>query len=222
MSEAPQGRAGLWTANPVLVNLLGLCPLLAVTNTVVNALLLGLATLAVLMGVNVVVAALRRTLVASVRIPLFVLIIASFVTSVDLLIDAFFHDLHVLIGLFIPLIVTNCTILAQAETIASRNSIGVALRSAIGTGIGFLGVLIALGAIRELFGRGTLFSGFDMLLGPAGARVEIDLPFDGALAFVLAPGAFLGLAALLALRNYIEHRKGDQTASPERLSAGKS
>jgi len=108
--------------------------------------------------------------------------------------------------LFIPLIVTNCTILAQAETVASRQPVSVAIRSAIGTGLGFLVVLLALGAIRESLGRGTLFSGFEMLIGETGAALEINLPFDGALAFVLAPGAFLGLAALLTLRNYLANR----------------
>jgi electron transport complex protein RnfE len=204
-------QRGLWSENPVLVHLLGLCPLLAVTNTVVNALLLGAATLVVLIATNLVVSLLRGALVRSVRIPLFVLIIASFVTSVDLLIDAWFHDLHVLIGLFIPLIVTNCTILAQAETVASRHSPGAALASAVGTGAGFLGVLIALGAIRELLGRGTLFSGFEMLLGERGSVLEINLPFDGALAFVLAPGAFFGLAALLVLRNTMIARSARHT-----------
>lgn len=208
---------GLWTDNPVLVHLLGLCPLLAVTNTVVNALLLGIATLLVLIATNVVVSTLRHAFVPSVRIPLFVLIIASFVTSVDLLIEAWFHDLHVLIGLFIPLIVTNCTILAQAETVASRNGISVAIRSAIGTGVGFLIVLLALGAIRETFGRGTLFSGFEMLFGERAALLEINLPFEGALAFVLAPGAFLGLAALLAMRNYLI---ANTSAEPESASEG--
>lgn len=213
MSETPDWlRRGLFAENPVLVHLLGLCPLLAVTNTVVNAILLGAATLLVLLGTNVVVSALRHALVASVRIPLFVLIIASLVTSIDLLIDAFFHDLHVLVGLFIPLIVTNCTILAQAETVASRHPLAVAVRSAIGTGAGFLAVLVALGAIREFFGRGTLFSGFEMLLGESGAGLEIDLPFDGALAFVLAPGAFLGLAALLTARNYLLLRRAKSSA----------
>ena len=207
---------GLWSENPVLVHLLGLCPLLAVTNTVVNALLLGSATLVVLLATNVVVSTLRRALVEGVRIPLFVLIIASFVTSVDLLIDAFFHDLHVLVGLFIPLIVTNCTILAQAETVASRNGILVAARSAIGTGIGFLAVLLALGAIRELFGRGTLFSGFEMLIGESGESLRIDFPIDGALAFVLAPGAFLGLAALLAARNYVIVRRAESKTAVSR------
>ncbi|MGD2167622.1 MAG: electron transport complex subunit RsxE [Gammaproteobacteria bacterium] len=204
MTATPQWLSrGLWSENPVLVHLLGLCPLLAVTTTVVNALLLGLATLAVLVATNTVVSILRHAFVTSVRIPLFVLIIASFVTSVDLLIDAWFHDLHRLVGLFIPLIVTNCTILAQAETVASRQGIAVAARSALGVGSGFLAVLLALGAIREIFGRGTLFSGFEMLIGEPGALLEVDLPFDGALAFVLAPGAFLGLAALLAVRNAV-------------------
>jgi len=208
MSDTPKWLSrGLWSENPVLVHLLGLCPLLAVTNTVVNALLLGAATLLVLLGTNIAVSIVRHALLESVRIPLFVLIIASFVTSVDLLIDAFFHDLHVLVGLFIPLIVTNCTILAQAETVASRHGLSVAVRSAIGTGCGFLAVLVALGAIRELFGRGTLFDGFEMLLGETGGALALDFPFDGALAFVLAPGAFLGLAALVTARNYLLLRR---------------
>jgi electron transport complex protein RnfE len=208
MSETKRWLSeGLWAGNPVLVHLLGLCPLLAVTTTVVNALMLGVATMAVLLCTNIFVSLLRGALVESVRIPLFVLIIASFVTSVDMLIDAFFHDLYVLVGLFIPLIVTNCTILAQAETVASRQNMGASALAALGTGAGFLGVLLALGAIRELFGRGTLFSGFDMLLGEPGRALEFDFPFDGALAFVLAPGAFLGLAALLAARNYCVQRR---------------
>jgi electron transport complex protein RnfE len=208
---------GLWAGNPVLVHLLGLCPLLAVTTTVVNALMLGIATMAVLLCTNVFVSLLRGALVESVRIPLFVLIIASFVTSVDMLIDAYFHDLHVLVGLFIPLIVTNCTILAQAETVASRQSMYASALAALGTGTGFLGVLLALGAVRELFGRGTLFSGFDMLLGEPGRALEFDFPFDGALAFVLAPGAFLGLAALLAARNYyIQRRDAARQQAAER------
>lgn len=210
MSATPEWFSrGIWAENPVLVHLLGLCPLLAVTGTVVNALLLGAATIVVLVATNVVVSALRHAFVPSVRIPLFVLIIASFVTSVDLLIEAWFHELYLLIGLFIPLIVTNCTILAQAETVASRQPVSVAIRSAIGTGLGFLIVLLALGAIRESLGRGTLFSGFEMLIGEAGSMLEINLPFEGALAFVLAPGAFLGLAALLALRNHLANRSAD-------------
>lgn len=209
----------LWNENPVLVHLLGLCPLLAVTNTVVNALLLGIATFVVLIATNVVVSALRHAFVQSVRIPLFVLIIASFVTSVDLLIDAWFHDLHLLVGLFIPLIVTNCTILGQAETVASRHGIAVAAASAIGTGTGFLAVLVMLGAIREALGRGTLFSGFQMLLGPFGERLQLNLPFEGALAFVLAPGAFLGLAALLAVRNHIETIRRERTKAPTDIRA---
>jgi len=200
-------RKGIWEQNPVLVHLLGLCPLLAVTTTVVNALVLGFATLAVLLATNMLVSTLRSVLIESVRIPLFVLIIASFVTSVDMLIDAFFHDVHVIVGLFIPLIVTNCTILAQAETVASRQRVVTAAVSALSTGAGFVCVLVALGAIRELFGQGTLFSGFEMLVGEHGRALEIDFPFDGALAFVLAPGAFLGLAALLAARNYYEQRR---------------
>jgi len=206
---------GLWGNNPALVQLLGLCPLLAVTTSVVNGLMLGLATTAVLLATNVLISLLRGFLIPAVRIPLFVLVIASFVTSVDLLINAFWHDLHQILGLFIPLIVTNCTILAQAETIASRRSPAAAAASALGTGLGFGFVLVLLGAMREIIGRGTLFSGFDMLLGPRAAGLELALPYDGMLAAVLPPGAFFGLAALVALRNSLTARKA---AGPDRYS----
>lgn len=201
-------RDGLWHANPALVQLLGLCPLLAVTTTVVNGLVLGLATAAVLMATNILVSMLRRALVPIVRIPLFVLIIASFVTTVDMLINALMHELHQTLGLFIPLIITNCAILAQAETVASRSNIGRAAMSGLGTGLGFAGVLIALGALRESFGLGTLFAGFEMVAGSVGASWRIDLPFDGMLAAVLPPGAFFGLAVLLVARNWISERLG--------------
>lgn len=190
-----------WESNPVLVQLLGLCPLLAVTTSVVNGLTLGLATTAVVLATNVLVSLLRRWLVPIVRIPLFVLIIASFVTSVDMLINALWPDLHEILGLFIPLIVTNCAILAQAETVASRNGVTVAAASGLGTGAGFTAVLILLGGLREAIGQGTLFAGFEMLLGDAGAGLQIDLPFGGMVAAILPPGAFFGLAALLAARN---------------------
>lgn len=190
-----------WQNNPVLVQLLGLCPLLAVTTSVVNGLMLGIATTAVVVATNALVSLLRRSLVPIVRIPLFVLIIASFVTSVDMLIEALWPDLHEILGLFIPLIVTNCAILAQAETVASRNGVVVAAASGLGTGLGFAVVLILLGGLREAVGQGTLFAGFEMLLGDFGAHLQIDLPFEGMVAAVLPPGAFFGLAAMLAVRN---------------------
>jgi electron transport complex protein RnfE len=198
---------GLWRNNAALVQLLGLCPLLAVTTTVVNGLTLGLATMAVLLATNTLVSLMRRSIVPVVRIPLFVLIIASLVTSIDLLTNALLFELHEILGLFIPLIITNCAILAQAETVASRRPVGQAALAGLATGLGFCLVLVVLGAMREIFGSGTLFAGMSMLLGARANGLAIDLPFDGMLVAVLPPGAFFGLAVLLALRSLIEQRR---------------
>lgn len=200
---------GLWRNNPALVQLLGLCPLLAVTTTVVNGLMLGLATTAVLMLTNVSISLMRRALVPVVRIPLFVLIIASLVTAIDLLTSALFFELHQTLGLFIPLIITNCAILAQAETVASRRPVPFSAASALAAGFGFCFVLIALGAVREIVGSGTLFANFDMVLGPGAAGLRLELGFDGMLIAILPPGAFFGLAALLAIRNLLTARNAD-------------
>jgi electron transport complex protein RnfE len=194
---------GLWSSNPSLVQLLGLCPLLAITTTVVNGLALGLATTAALVLTNAVISAIRRILIPVVRIPLFVLIIASLVTCIDLLTNAYLPDLHEVLGLFIPLIITNCAILAQAEMVASRRSIGVSALSGLAAGLGSTGVLVALGAIREVLGQGTLLAGLPLLFGHAADGLHLQLPFRGMLAVVLPPGAFFGLAILLALRNII-------------------
>ena len=168
--------------------------------------MLGLATTAVLLLTNMTISVIRSALEPVVRIPLFVLIIASLVTSIDLTIRALFFELHETLGLFIPLIITNCAILAQAETVASRRPVGYSTASAISTGIGFALVLIALGAIRELVGSGTLFAGLDMLFGPAATGLTLELGFDGVLIAVLPPGAFFGLAALLAIKNCLADR----------------
>ena len=194
---------GFWRNNVALVQLLGLCPLLAITTPLVTGLALGLATTAVLIATNSIVSLIRGALVSSVRILVFVLIIASLVTTVDLLTNAFFHDLHEVLGLFIPLIVTNCAILAQAETVASQQSIGKAALAGMAAGLGFAAVLIILGAFREVVGLGTLFSGLEMLLGDGAIGLELNLPFDGMLAAVLPPGAFFGLALLIAVRNFL-------------------
>jgi electron transport complex protein RnfE len=217
---APEGGAralaiaGLWRNNAALVQMLGLCPLLAITTTLVNGLALGLATAAVVTATNTVISLLRRSLVPIVRIPLFVLIIASLVTCIDLLSNALLDDLHQTLGLFIPLIVTNCAILAQAETVASRRPVHQAALSGFATGCGFLAVLVTLGALRELFGHGTLLAGFAMLAGDGARGLSIDLPFDGMLVAVLPPGAFFGLAVLLALRNWLS-RKPEVLPAPE-------
>jgi len=197
---------GLWRNNPALVQLLGLCPLLAVTTTFVNGFMLGLATTAVMLLTNVSISVMRAALVPVVRIPLFVLIIASLVTSIDLLTSALFYELHQTLGLFIPLIITNCSILAQAETVASRRPVGYSAASALAAGAGFLAVLVVLGSIREIFGSGTLFAGMTMILGPGAEALTVELGFDGMLIAILPPGAFFGLAALLAIRNIVTVR----------------
>jgi electron transport complex protein RnfE len=198
---------GFWRNNMALVQLLGLCPLLAVTTSVVNGLALGLATAGALTIANTVISMMRRALIPFVRIPLFVLIIAALVTCVDLLTNALLDDLHRMLGLFIPLIVTNCALLAQADTVASRRPVVEAFVSGLATGLGFLAVLVALGALRELLGHGTLLAGMPMLAGQGSAALELRLPFDGMLVAILPPGAFFGMAAILALRNWLTRER---------------
>jgi electron transport complex protein RnfE len=206
---------GVWRNNMALVQMLGLCPLLAVTTSAVNGFALGLATAGVLTLTNTVIAMMRRALIPFVRIPLFVLIIAALVTCIDLLTNAVLDDLHQILGLFIPLIVTNCAVLAQAETVASRKPVGEALLTGLATGLGFLGVLVVLGALRELLGHGTLFAGMPMLAGDGSAWLEMKLPYDGMLVAILPPGAFFGMAALLALRNRLTRERPTPAALPE-------
>lgn len=198
---------GLWRNNAPLVQLLGLCPLLAITTTFVNGLALGIATTLVLIATNTIISLARRLISPLVRIPVFVLLIAALVTSVDLLTNAFFYDLHEVLGLFIPLIITNCAILAQAETVASRSGAGKSALSGLATGLGFAAVLVLLGALREIVGKGSIFAGAEMLGGEPLAHLTIHLPFDGLLVAALPPGAFFGLAGLLALRNWYLARR---------------
>ena len=215
-------RDGLWSNNPALVQVLGLCPLLAVTSTVVNAIGLGLATLLVLMGSNLAVSLIRNFVGESVRLPAFVMIIASFVTCAELLMQAFTYELYQILGIFIPLIVTNCAILGRADAFASKTTPGPALLDGIMMGLGFLAVLVLLGGMRELIGQGTLFVDMNLLLGPMAADWVIR-PFEtypDVLFMVLPPGAFVGLGLLIALKNGIdnhlaERRKAvDVTAAP--------
>jgi electron transport complex protein RnfE len=204
-----------WRNNMALVQMLGLCPLLAVTTSVVNGFALGIATAGVLTLTNTVISMMRRALIPFVRIPLFVLIIAALVTCIDLLTNAVLDDLHQVLGLFIPLIVTNCAVLAQAETVASRKPVGEALVTGLATGGGFLAVLVALGGLRELLGHGTLFAGLSMLAGEGAGWLQLKLPFDGMLVAILPPGAFFGMAALLALRNRLTREPLPPAARPE-------
>lgn len=196
---------GLWHNNIALVQLLGLCPLLAVTTSVANALGLGAATLLVLAGSSLSVSLLRQRIPNSVRLPAFVMILASFATCTELLIQAFAYPLYQVLGIFIPLIVTNCALLGRAEAFASRHPPLPALADGLMVGLGFALVLILLGALREVFGQGTLFSGMDLLFGPAAADWQITLLADfQVLILLLPPGAFFGMGLLLAGKNLID------------------
>ena len=200
---------GAWRQNTGLVVLLGLCPLLAVTNTLINGLALGLATMLTLMVSNLSVSVMRGLLKPEIRIPAFVLIIASVVTVIELLMHAFFYDLFRVLGIFIPLIVTNCAIIGRAEAFASRNRPLPSLVDGFATGLGFCITLVLLGALRELTGRGTLFSGADMLFGEWAQVLTINIipNHPGFLLAMLPPGAFFGLALLIAGRKAWESRQ---------------
>ena len=201
---------GLWQQNTGLVVLLGLCPLLAVTGTVVNAIGLGLATTLTLVFSNLAVSLLRGVLRPEIRIPAYVLIIASVVTVIQLLMQAWFHDLYRILGIFIPLIVTNCAIIGRAEAFASRNPPLAALADGLATGLGFCLALVLLGALREIVGRGTLFSQAQLMFGEFGERLQLTLVPDhpGFLLAMLPPGAFIGLGLLIAGRSWLDSRSG--------------
>ncbi|GAA0540508.1 electron transport complex subunit E [Rheinheimera aquimaris] len=199
---------GLWKNNPGLVQLLGLCPLLAVTATVTNALGLGVATLLVLVGSNVTVSLVRNHVASEIRIPVFVLIIASLVTVVQLLMNAYTFGLYQSLGIFIPLIVTNCAIIGRAEAFASKNAPLPSALDGFMMGLGFMLVLLVLGAMRELLGQGTLFDGADLLLGDWAKmlRIEVFAVDSHFLLAMLPPGAFLGMGLLIALKNVIDNK----------------
>ena len=184
---------GVWRNNPALVQLLGLCPLLAVSQTLVTSLTLGLITLAVLVGANTLISLLKRTLVDTVRLPLQILVIATMVSAADLLMQTYFFELYQRIGLFIALIVTNCTILGRAELFARRNPVMASMADGFWMGLGFLWAITLLGGVREVIGRGTLFDGMAHLLGPSGDAWRIEVHQSPILIMMLAPGAFLAL-----------------------------
>lgn len=203
---------GLWKNNPGLVQLLGLCPLLAVTATITNALGLGLATMLVLIGSNILVSLVRDYVPKEIRIPVFVMIIAALVTTVQLLINAYAYGLYLSLGIFLPLIVTNCIIIGRAEAFASRNNAFSAAFDGLMMGLGFTLVLTVLGATREILGQGTLFDGADQLLGPWAKSLtihlwQVDTPF---LLAMLPPGAFIVMGLLIALKNVIDKKVKDR------------
>ncbi|GLR75315.1 electron transport complex subunit E [Aliivibrio sifiae] len=205
-------KNGLWDNNPALVQLLGLCPLLAVSATVTNALGLGIATTLVLIGSNLIVSLVRQWIPQEVRIPVFVMIIAALVTCVQLLMNAYAYGLYLSLGIFIPLIVTNCIIIGRAEAFASKNDPIPAILDGLWMGLGMTAVLVLLGAMREALGNGTLFDGADLLLGDWATVLRIEL-FQVDSHFLLAmlpPGAFLGVGFLIALKNIIDKKISDR------------
>jgi electron transport complex protein RnfE len=208
VSYAQIVRDGLWNNNQALVALLGLCPLLATTTSATNGLGMGIATTAVLFLSNVTVSLIRHLVRPEVRIPVYVVVIASFVTIVELLMKAYFHELHRVLGIFVALIVVNCTILGRAEAFASKNPVRTAAVDGLSVGIGVTAALVALGGLRELVGQGTLFSQAHLMLGDWARLLELELGagFHGALAAILPPGAFIGLGLLIALKNVLDKR----------------
>ena len=197
---------GIWYDNPGLVQLLGLCPLLAVTTTLVNGLGLGVATLLVLTCSNALVAATRRWIRSEIRIPIYVLIIASLVTCVELIFKAWFPTLDRSLGIFIPLIVTNCAIVARAEVFASRNKVTASIVDGIGMGAGFALLLMTIGAFREFFGQAAVLTDINMLTGND-AFSGWSFADHGLLLLILPPGAFFSLALAVAAKNALDRKR---------------
>jgi electron transport complex protein RnfE len=219
-SKQDISQNGLWTNNVALVQLLGLCPLLAVTSTLVNGIGLGIATLITLVLSNTLVSLIRGFVRNEVRLPVFVLIIASIVTIIELTMKALFYDLYLVLGIFIPLIVTNCAIIGRAEGFASRNPVGISALDGFMMGLGFLIVLSLLGGMREIIGFGTLFSHADLMFGEAAKSLTLifNEEYGGFLLAVLPPGAFFGLALLIVAKNIISARIKEKSVPIEGLA----
>ncbi|MBL8391567.1 MAG: electron transport complex subunit E [Candidatus Accumulibacter sp.] len=197
---------GLWKQNSSLVQILGLCPLLAVTTNVVNGVMLSLATIIVMAVANVAVASLRNLIPHEIRIPVFILIVAALVTVVDLLFNAQLHELYLVLGIFIPLIVTNCIVLARVEAFANKNPPLQAAFDGVFMGVGMLWTLALLGGLRELIGGGTLFAGIDMVFPELRPLQLLPPDYPGLLLAMLPPGAFILLGCLIAWKNWVEAR----------------
>lgn len=208
---------GLWNNNQALVALLGLCPLLAVTTNAVNGLGMGIATTVILLASNIVVSIIRNWVRPEVRLPVFMMVIASFVTTIELTMNALFFDLYKTLGIFIPLIVTNCAIIGRAEAYASKNSVDKAALDGLAMGLGFTAVLVLLGAMRELLGKGTLFAQAELLFGEGASWMTITLfdDYSGFLMALLPPGAFFGLGLIIALKNIIDKRREQKSTAPQ-------
>lgn len=215
-------KNGLWNNNPALVQLLGLCPLLAVTGTVVNAIGLGIATMMVLIMSNLSVSLIRNFVNDAIRLPAFVMIIASLVTCAELLMKAFTYELYQILGIFIPLIVTNCAILGRADAYASKNNPVFAAVDGFMMGLGFLIVLMLLGAMRELIGQGTLFADMQLIFGESASAWKITFigDYSNFLFAILPPGAFVGMGLIIALKNVIDDKIEKRKAAQESVKTG--
>jgi Na+-translocating ferredoxin:NAD+ oxidoreductase subunit E len=199
-------KEGLWFNNQAFVALLGLCPLLAVSNTVINGLGLGLATALTLMLTGSAISLIRKITPSEVRLPIFVLVIACVVTIIELAMNAWFFDLYKILGIFISLIVTNCSVIGRAEAFASKNSVPKAMMDGLFIGLGFTFALTLLGSLREIIGSGTFLAGADLMFGPSAKEWKIIVidDYSGVLLAILPPGAFIGLGFLIALKNVID------------------
>jgi electron transport complex protein RnfE len=197
---------GLWKQNPGLAQLLGLCPILAISTSMVNAVSLGLATILVMAVANLAVAALRNLIPYEIRIPVFILIIAALVTIVDLSFNAYLHELYLVLGIFIPLIVTNCIVLARVEAYAAKNDPISSTVDGVMMGLGLVWVLAVLGGLRELIGSGTLFTGIEMVIPGLSPLNVLGDDYPGFLLAILPPGAFFALGCLIALFNWLNAR----------------
>ena len=213
---------GVWKQNTSIVQILGLCPLLAVTTNLVNGAMLSLATIIVMAMSGIAIASLRNLIPHEIRIPVFILIVAALVTVVDLLFNANLHELYLVLGIFIPLIVTNCIVLARVEAFAAKNPPLQSLSDGVFMGIGMLWTLSLLGGLREFIGRGTLFSGIDMVFPGLQPLQLLPADYPGFLIAMLPPGAFILLGCLIAWKNWIEARAAarQQRHMPEPLATG--
>ena len=213
---------GAWKQNTSIVQILGLCPLLAVTTNLVNGAMLSLATIIVMAISGLAIASLRNLIPHEIRIPVFILVVAALVTVVDLLFNANLHELYLVLGIFIPLIVTNCIVLARVEAYAAKNPPLQSMFDGIFMGVGMLWTLSLLGGLRELIGRGTLFSGIDMVIPGLHPLQLLPEDYPGLLLAMLPPGAFILLGCLIAWKNWIESRASArrQRRSPEPVAAG--
>jgi electron transport complex protein RnfE len=210
---------GIWKQNTSIVQILGLCPLLAVTTNAVNGIMLSLATIIVMAMSNVAVASLRNFIPHEIRIPVFILIVAALVTVVDLLFNANLHELYLVLGIFIPLIVTNCIVLARVEAFAAKNPPLQSTFDGIFMGVGMLWTLALLGGMRELLGSGTLFGGIDMVFPGLQPIQLLPESYPGFLLALLPPGAFILLGCMIAWKNWMDSRAAQRTQRKARQPA---